>query len=57
MKSVDKIQEVLDEVQADVNKFENGNKSAGTRVRKAMQEIKKLAQGVRSEVQEIKNNN
>ena len=56
MKSVDKIQEVLDEVQADVNKFENGNKSAGTRVRKAMQEIKTLAQEVRVEVQTIKNN-
>ena len=39
----------------DVEKFEDGNKSAGTRIRKAMQEIKNLAQEVRVEVQEIKN--
>jgi hypothetical protein len=39
----------------DVEKFQQGNKSAGTRVRKAMQDIKNLAQEVRVEVQEIKN--
>lgn len=39
----------------DVEKFQQGNKSAGTRVRKAMQDIKNLAQEVRIEVQEIKN--
>jgi len=56
MKNVEKIQEVLTAVQNDVEKFTNGNKSAGTRIRKAMQEIKGLAQEVRSEVQTIKNN-
>ncbi len=56
MKNVSKIQEVLSAVQADVEKFSNGNKSAGTRIRKAMQEIKTLAQEVRVEVQTIKNN-
>ena len=44
MESVEKIQEVLDNIQSDVTKFGGGNKSAGTRIRKAMQEIKKLAQ-------------
>ncbi len=39
----------------DVEKFDQGNKSAGTRIRKAMQEIKNIAQEVRVEVQEIKN--
>ena len=39
----------------DVEKFQQGNKSAGTRIRKAMQEIKSIAQDVRVEVQEIKN--
>jgi len=34
----------------------NGNKSAGTRVRKNMQNIKTVAQNVRQEVQEMKNN-
>ena len=39
----------------DVEKFHQGNKSAGTRVRKAMQDIKNIAQEVRVEVQEMKN--
>ena len=39
----------------DVEKFKGGNKSAGTRIRQAMQEIKTLAQDVRVEVQAIKN--
>ena len=56
MKNVELIQEVLTEVQGDVEKFANGNKAAGTRIRKAMQEIKSLAQTVRTEVQNIKNN-
>ena len=57
MESFQKIQEVLDTVQNDVDKFKNGNKSAGTRIRKAMQEIKSLAQHVRTQVQLIKNDN
>jgi hypothetical protein len=39
----------------DLDKFNDGNKSAGTRIRKTMQNIKNLAQQVRVEVQEIKN--
>ena len=39
----------------DLDKFEGGNASAGTRVRKNMQTIKDLAQKVRVEVQEKKN--
>ena len=39
----------------DVEKFAQGNKSAGTRIRQAMQEIKSLAQDVRVDVQAIKN--
>ena len=39
----------------DMQKFEDGNASAGTRVRKNMQNIKDLAQKVRVEVQEKKN--
>jgi hypothetical protein len=37
--------------------FLKGNKSAGTRLRGAMQTLKTLAQDVRTEVQEIKNGN
>ena len=39
----------------DVEKYEDGNKSAGTRVRKNMQDVKNLAQQIRVEVQEMKN--
>ena len=39
----------------DVQKFVEGNNSAGTRVRKYMQEVKSLAQEVRKEVQRQKN--
>ena len=40
---------------SDLEKFNDGNKTAGTRVRKNMQDIKNLAQQVRVEVQEMKN--
>jgi hypothetical protein len=36
-------------------KFEGGNKSAGTRARKALAEITKLCKERRSEIQNIKN--
>ena len=39
----------------EADKFSAGNKSAGTRVRKHMQNIKTVAQNVRQEVQAIKN--
>ena len=39
----------------DSEKFVEGNNSAGTRVRKCMQNIKNLAQDVRREVQNQKN--
>ncbi len=34
--------------------YEKGNKAAGTRIRKAMQELKKHAQDIRVQVQEMK---
>jgi hypothetical protein len=34
--------------------YDKGNKSAGTRVRKAMNDLKRKAQEIRKEVQEIK---
>ena len=36
--------------------YDKGNKSAGTRVRKHMAELKRKAQEIRVEVQEIKGN-
>jgi len=47
--------ETLMSITDDVEKFQNGNKSAGTRIRKSMQIVKTLAQIVRVHVQEVKN--
>lgn len=50
---ITQLNEVLAEVQADAEKFDSkGNKAAGTRVRKAMQTVKTLAQDVRVAVSE-----
>ena len=51
----DELQDAVNDCQTDVIKFIDGNNSAGTRVRKAMQAIKALAQEVRIEVQDQKN--
>ncbi len=46
----------IDEIEEDVGKFyDKGNNAAGTRIRKTMQEVKALAQDIRKEVQERKN--
>ncbi|QNR86827.1 histone H1 [Pedobacter riviphilus] len=51
------VQEVIASVEADVAKFYGGgNGAAGTRVRKAMQALKTLAQEIRAEVTQKKNN-
>ena len=53
MELFNQIKEVLENVEADAIKFyDKKNKAAGTRVRKAMQDIKKLAQDVRLDVSE-----
>ena len=51
----DELQNIINDSQSDVTKFVDGNNSAGTRVRKAMQAIKAIAQEVRVEVQDQKN--
>ena len=44
---------LLNEVEGDVQKYyDKGNKAAGTRIRKAMQELKTLAQNQRVEISE-----
>jgi hypothetical protein len=50
-----KIQELVKATEEDVEKFfVKGNKAAGTRIRKSMQELKALAQAMRLEVQDSK---
>ncbi len=51
----DSLQNEINDCQSDVSKFVEGNNSAGTRDRKAMQNVKTLAQQVRVEVQDQKN--
>ena len=47
---------LLEDTRDDHDKFfDNGNNAAGTRIRRAMQEVKTLAQELRVEVQETKN--
>jgi len=56
MEKFSKVKELLASVEADAEKFYNaGNNAAGTRVRKAMQDLKVLAQDIRAEVTEKKN--
>lgn len=50
------LQSLVQGIEADADKFyNNGNGAAGTRVRKALQEIKGLAHEIRKDVTEIKN--
>ena len=50
MYSYDRLVELVQGIRKDVEKAERGNKAAGTRVRKAMQEIKRVAQQVREDI-------
>lgn len=50
------LKDFVESTQEDFEKFyEKSNKAAGTRVRKAMQELKRMAQDIRVEVQDRKN--
>lgn len=42
-------------LQLDMEKFEGGNKAAGTRARKSLSEIAKLCKVLRQEIQAAKN--
>jgi len=53
----EELQKIVSDIQTDVEKFtEHNNKSAGLRVRKAMQEVKVIAQDIRKYVLENKKN-
>ncbi len=56
MKRFEQLKELVDSLEADFSKFyDKENSAAGTRVRKGMQEMKNLAQEIRIEVQNMKN--
>jgi hypothetical protein len=55
MSRFSELRDLLGTFEKDFIKFyEKGNKSAGTRVRKHMNELKRKAQDIRKEIQEIK---
>jgi hypothetical protein len=54
-KLVDMMQDEMHGAHEEIEKFIDGNKSAGTRARKSMQTIKTAAQDVRKQIQEMKN--
>ncbi len=52
MQEYDQLKQLVAEAEDDVNKAHGGNKAAGTRVRKKMQEIKSAAQDLRKKILE-----
>jgi hypothetical protein len=56
MQKFQELKDLITSLEGDIDKFYNkGNSAAGTRVRKGMQDLKNLAQAIRTEVQEFKN--
>lgn len=56
MKKFEELKALIASLEGDIDKFYNKeNGAAGTRLRKAMQDLKGLAQEIRTEVQEMKN--
>ncbi len=56
MARFDDLREFVNSMERDFSQFyEKGNKAAGTRVRKGMQDLKKMAQDIRVEIQDRKN--
>jgi len=53
--SLDTMKTLVSEFEADYSKFsEKGNKAAGTRARKTLQEIRNLAKEIRTEISDAK---
>jgi len=53
--SLDTLKALVSEFEADYIKFsEKGNKAAGTRARKALQEIRNLSKDIRTEISDAK---
>jgi hypothetical protein len=48
------LEQELEALKREYEKFERGNKSAGTRARKVLQNIKRLCQDMRIQIQDTK---
>ncbi|MDP6541710.1 MAG: hypothetical protein QGF07_02885 [Phycisphaerales bacterium] len=55
MEAYNRLVQLVNDVTEDMAKCEGGNKAAGTRVRKSMQDIKAAAQEVRKDVLNLRN--
>ena len=54
MEEYEQLKKLVEQTADDVAKAEGGNKAAGTRVRKSMQDIKAAAQAVRQKILETR---
>lgn len=54
MKEYETLKQLVESIADDISKAEGGNKAAGTRVRKIMQDIKNAAQDVRKKILEVR---
>ncbi len=54
MQEYELLKKLVEQCAEDVAKAEGGNKAAGTRVRKSMQDIKAAAQTVRQKILEVR---
>ena len=55
MSTITQLEEAVAAWKAEDDKFESGNNAAGTRARKALQEIAKLVKARRGEITDTKN--
>ena len=54
MQEYEELKTMVADIEDDINKVEGGNRAAGTRVRKQMQQIKKVASTIRSKILELR---
>jgi hypothetical protein len=54
MQEYETLKTLVADIESEVNKAQEGNKAAGTRVRKQMQLVKEAAQKVRSSILELR---
>ncbi len=54
MEAFEQLKRLVTEAEEDLKKAEGGNKAAGTRVRKLMQDIKNQAQEIREKILEMR---
>ena len=52
--TIQRVKSMVESLSVDVEKFENGNKTAGTRARKTSQELRELLKTLRGEILEAR---